>query len=154
MGVLLANEQADEVDTVELRQIAETVLREEGFPDDTEVAIVLVSDDEIADYNARYLGGEGPTDVLSFPIEPLTPGVVPDRDPAGPPLVIGDVLIAPSYVRRAADEMGVSFEDEMALMTAHGILHLMGYDHEEDDEATVMEDRERQLLAMVGRKRR
>lgn len=154
MGVLLANEQADDVDTTELRGIAETVLREEGYPEAAEVTIVLVSDDEIAEYNTRYMGREGPTDVLSFPIEALSPGVVPDHDPDGPPLLIGDVLIAPAYVRRAAAEMGVDFEDEMALMAAHGILHLLGYDHEDDEDALLMEERERHLLAKVGRKRR
>ncbi|MFO7300426.1 MAG: rRNA maturation RNase YbeY [Actinomycetes bacterium] len=154
MAVILANEQTDRVDTAELRLIAETVLREEGYPESTEVTILLVSEDEIADYNARYLSKEGPTDVLSFPIEDLTPGSVPEIDPDGPPLVIGDVVISPSYVQRAAAAMGVAYEDEMALMVAHGILHLLGYDHEEDDEAVVMEERERQLLTMVGRRRR
>jgi probable rRNA maturation factor len=92
--------------------------------------------------------------VLAFPLEELLPGVVPDHDPHGPPLVIGDVLVAPSYVRRQAEEMGVAYDDELALMVTHGILHLLGYDHEDDDDAVRMERRERDLLALVGRVRR
>jgi probable rRNA maturation factor len=65
--------------------------------------------------------------------------------------MLGDVLVAPAYVRRQAEELGVTFDDEMALMVTHGILHLMGYDHEEDFDAERMESRERELLRMVGR---
>jgi probable rRNA maturation factor len=92
--------------------------------------------------------------VLAFPLEELLPGVVPDKDPHGPPLMLGDVIVAPSYVRRQADSQGVVFEDEMALMITHGMLHLLGYDHVDDDEAERMEQRERDLLAMVGKVRR
>ncbi len=154
MSVFLANEQTEEVDPAGLREIAEVVLREEHFPQETEVTILLVSDDEMSGYNARFLDREGPTDVLAFPLEDLIPGVAPDHNPLGPPLVIGDVLIAPAYVRRSAAEMGVDYEEEMALMAVHGLLHLLGYDHEDEDDARRMEDRERQLLSLVGRTRR
>jgi probable rRNA maturation factor len=126
------------------------VLSEEGYPDETEVTVLLVSDDEMASYNERFLERSGPTDVLAFPVEELLPGVVPDHDPNGPPLVIGDVIVAPAYVGRQAAEHGSGFADEMALMVAHGILHLLGYDHVEDDDAELMERREAELLALVG----
>lgn len=154
MGVFLANEQTEDVDPAELRRIAELVLTEEGYPKESEVTILLISEEEMADYNSRFLDRDGPTDVLAFPLEELIPGLAPDHDPHGPPLVIGDVLIAPAYVRRSAASMGVAYADEMALMAAHGILHLLGYDHEEDEAATRMEERERHLLALVGRTRR
>jgi probable rRNA maturation factor len=108
----------------------------------------------MAAYNERFLDRTGPTDVLAFPVEELLPGVVPDHDPQGPPLMLGDVVVAPAYVRRQAQEYGVSYEDEMALMVIHGILHLLGYDHIDEDEAERMEERERRLLANVGRTRR
>ncbi len=154
MSVFLANEQAEEVDAVALRHLAEVVLAEEGYPSESEVTLLLVSDDEIADYNERFLDRAGPTDVLAFPVESLTVGTVPDTDPDGPPLMIGDILISPAYVRRQARELGVSYQDEMALMVAHGMLHLLGYDHEDDDEAAHMERRESELLSLVGRTRR
>lgn len=154
MSVFVADEQGDAVALSELHQLAEMVMREEGYPDDAEVTLLLVDESEMASYNERFLDRHGATDVLSFPVEELIPGVVPDTDPQGPPLMLGDVVIAPAYVKRQAAEMGVTFEDELALMVTHGILHLLGYDHTEDVEAERMETRERQLLSIVGRTRR
>lgn len=152
--IFLADEQTEQVGLDDLHSLAELVLREEGYPADAEATLLLVSEPEMASYNERFLDREGATDVLAFPLEQLLPGVVPGDDPQGPPLMLGDVIIAPAYVRRQAAEMGVSFEDEMALMVTHGILHLLGYDHVDDDEAERMEARERDLLAKVGRARR
>ena len=154
MSVFLADEQAETVGLGELHSLAEMVMREEGFPDDVEVTLLFVDESEMASYNQRFLDRDGPTDVLAFPVEHLIPGVVPDHDAQGPPLVLGDVVVAPAYVRKQAVDFGVTFEDEMALMVTHGILHLLGYDHLEDDEAERMESRERELLSRVGRTRR
>jgi probable rRNA maturation factor len=133
---------------------AEAALAAEGCPPGTAVSVHLVEDSVMADWNRRALRREGPTDVLSFPLEDLAPGRLPPPSPQGPPLVIGDVLIAPDYVRRQATALGVQWEDEMALMVTHGILHLLGYDHEDDAEAQVMETREKVILAAQGRVRR
>lgn len=152
--IFLADEQTDHVDHGDLHALAELVLREEGYPEDAEVTLLFVSEPEMASYNERFLDRSHPTDVLAFPVEELRPGVVPDVDPQGPPLILGDVIVAPAYVRRQAAEFGVTFEDEMSLMVTHGILHLLGYDHVEDDDAEEMEARERELLGKVGRVRR
>lgn len=154
MSVFLANEQAVDVDVAELRGLAELVLGEEGYPPSTEVTILLVAADEMAGYNQRFLDRDGPTDVLAFPVDHLIPGFVPDVDPHDPPLMAGDVLIAPEYVARQAETLEVPFGDEMALMVIHGVLHLLGYDHETEEEAELMERRERDLLAKTGRTRR
>lgn len=154
MSVFLANEQSVDIDVAELRELAELVLGEEGYPPSTEVTILLVADDEMSGYNQRFLDREGVTDVLAFPVEQLIPGLVPDLDPQGPPLMAGDVVIAPDYVARQAEEHGVSLGDEMALMITHGVLHLLGYDHETDEEAEMMERRERHILGKTGRTRR
>ena len=154
MSVFVADEQREAVGLSDLHALAELVLREEGYPDDAEVTLLFVDETEIASYNGRFLDRDGPTDVLAFPVEEMLPGVIPDTDPQGPPLMLGDVVIAPAYVRRQAAEHGFTFEDELALMVTHGILHLLGYDHVEDDEAERMEQRERDLLAKVGKKRR
>lgn len=154
MSIFLADEQTESVGLPELHRLAETIMGEEGYPDDVEVTLLFVDESEMASYNQRFLSRDGPTDVLAFPVEELLPGVVPDHDPHGPPLMLGDVVIAPAYVRRQAEKQGVTFDDEMALMVTHGILHLLGYDHVEDDEAERMEERERALLALVGRERR
>ena len=155
MTVLVSDEHPSSgVDPEHLRQLAEAVLFAEGFPPEAEVSITLVEDDEMAAWNSRALGQPGPTDVLSFPVETLRPGKVPDSVADGPPILIGDVVIAPDYVRRQADQYGVVADDEIALMVAHGILHLLGYDHEEDVDAELMEKRERDILAGQGRSRR
>lgn len=154
MSVFVADEQKEAVGLPGLHALAELVLVEEGYASDAEVTLLFVDESEMASYNQRFLDRHGSTDVLAFPVEELLPGVVPELDPHGPPLMLGDVVVAPSYVRRQADELGVPFEDEMALMVTHGILHLLGYDHVEDDDAERMEERERQILAKVGKKRR
>lgn len=141
------------MDLDRLRRLAELVLIEEGYPTETELTVLLVSEDEMAAYNERFLERSGPTDVLAFPVEELMPGVVPDQDSNGPPLIIGDVIVAPGYVGRQAKENEVEYEDEMALMVAHGILHLLGYDHIDDADAEMMERREVELLSLVGVKR-
>ena len=154
MSVFLADEQGEPVDLEQLRRLAELVLSEEGYPAETELTVLLVSEDEMAAYNERFLERSGPTDVLAFPVEELLPGVVPDQDSNGPPLILGDVIIAPGFVGRQAGENEVTFDDEMALMVAHGILHLLGYDHVEDDDAETMERREAELLSLLGVTRR
>ncbi len=154
MSVFLADEQSEEIGLSNLRSLAEMVLTEEGYPDDTEVTILLIDEQEMSGYNERFLKRSGPTDVLAFPVEDLLPGIVPERDPRGPPLMIGDVIVAPAYIRRQAAEYHVAFEDEMALMVTHGVLHLIGYDHIVDEDAERMEKRERDILAKVGKARR
>lgn len=154
MNIDFTDEQTLPVDGAELRRLAELVLTSEGLPADTEVSIVLVLDEVIAGYNRRFLEREGPTDVLAFPVERLSPGRVPRRSTNGPPLVLGDVFIAPRYVAAQAERLGTDFRTEMALMVVHGLLHLLGYDHVADADARVMEQRERELLADVGMVRR
>lgn len=154
MTVNLIDDQSRGFDAAALVALAEIVLAEEGFSEDTTVDFAVVADHVIADLNLTHLDVSGPTDVLSFPIESLEPGRVPAVDPGDAPVHLGDVVIAPGYVAEQADRLGVAFEAEMSLMVVHGLLHLMGWDHEVEDEAEAMEARERHLLAMVGVERR
>jgi probable rRNA maturation factor len=138
-------------------RLAEHVLDGERAPDDAEMAIVFVDATTIADLNQQYLGGDGPTDVLAFPLEEEIPvGRYPDEggrgpgassDPPEPPLAIGDVVVCPEVAQRQASERGIGLDDELALLVVHGTLHLFGYDHAEPDDAQRMERRERELLA-------
>lgn len=152
MTVTLIDDQSRPLDTAALVELAELVLADQGFDGSTLVDITAVDEAAIAELNLTHLERSGPTDVLSFPLEQLLPGDVPAAG-AGP-LHLGDVVIAPDYIARQALELGVSFEAELALMVVHGMLHLMGFDHTVDDEAEVMEERERVLLAKVGLERR
>ena len=135
-----------------LREIYFQVLDAEGLDDDTGVAIVLIDEPQMAELNETHMGKEGPTDVLSFPIETARPGLPPTRVSGGPPIELGDVFIAPSIVRRNAEQQGVHFENELALMIVHGLLHLLGWDHEDEADAIRMERRERELLALTERR--
>jgi probable rRNA maturation factor len=154
MKVVIADDMDEPGQTKPLRDLAERALSAESLPADTEVSLHLVDTDRIAQLNERHLGKQGPTDVLSFPIEDLIPGLVPKPLLDGPPLHLGDVFISPPVVAENAASFGVSFADEMALMAVHGILHLLGYDHVDDDDAELMEGRERAILAEVGVVRR
>jgi probable rRNA maturation factor len=153
VNIFFADEQDEPLPAADLRRLAEVVMEEEGLPDDSEVTILSVADPQMADYNERFMSRVGPTDVLAFPLEQLKPGQIPTRPVNGPPLNLGDVIIAPAYIHRQASERQVTFDDELALMVTHGILHLLGYDHKDETEAQTMEHREAQLLGKVGRKR-
>ena len=153
MNVFLADEQDEPLPSDDLLRLAETVMAAEGLAASTEVTLLAVGDDQMAEYNERFMSRQGPTDVLAFPLEKLEPGQIPVPPVNGPPVNLGDVIIAPAYIERQAVEREVSYGDELALMVAHGILHLLGYDHNDEKEAEAMERREAQLLKMVGRSR-
>ncbi|HJU81753.1 MAG TPA: rRNA maturation RNase YbeY [Acidimicrobiia bacterium] len=137
-----------------LRRWAEQALLAEGYPTNSELSITIVSDREMARLNADALGNKAPTDVLSFPLEETQPGLPPPFLIDGPPRLLGDIVIAPDYIRRQAQDLDVSFQDEVALMITHGVLHLIGYDHQSDSEAEAMEHRERIILKAQGLVRR
>jgi probable rRNA maturation factor len=154
LNVFVADEQSERVDVEGLRQLAAFVLESERCPPETEVALILVGDDEMSEYNARFLERTGPTDVISLPVEELVAGRPPGTLPGGPPPLLGDVILDPAHIRRQAESLAVEFDDELALMVVHGILHLLGYDHGDDRDAEIMETREREILAATGRSRR
>ena len=154
MNIAFSDEQTRPIDESAIVEVAARVLAHERFPDRTELAITAVTDAAIAALKAEHLGIDEPTDVLSFPIDDLTPGEPPSVEPDGPPLLLGDVVIAPEFIAHQAVDHGVAESDELALMVVHGVLHLMGWDHENDVAAEAMESQERAILAGVGVVRR
>lgn len=148
--MFVADEQTEPVDVPGLRKLIEQALEMESCPTDTEVSLILVGDDEMAGYNERFLERTGPTDVISLPIERLVPGRPPGMLPDGPPPMLGDVILDPAHIRREAAELGRDFDDDVALLVVHGLLHLLGYDHAIDSEAERMEERERRILEAAG----
>lgn len=102
-----------------------------------EIAIRLVDADEGQALNREYRGKDYATNVLSFPYE-------------SEPVVMGDLVICPSVVAKEAAEQNKSLEAHYAHLTVHGILHLQGWDHDNDDDAQAMEDEEREILAALG----
>jgi probable rRNA maturation factor len=163
LDIYAADEQADHPVAVERwSSLARLVLEAEGVVRDTEVSLLFVDEATIASLNERFLETQGPTDVLAFPIEDEADrsGRSPDEGGTGPGsieadtgrlLLLGDVVICPAIAAHNAVEHGVTFDDEIALLVVHGILHLLGMDHEVDEEAERMELREQQLLARYYR---
>ena len=161
--VFVADEQNDQpVDTMRWVRLAESVLGDEGVPGDAELSMLFIDEAAMADLNKRFLGKDGPTDVLAFPIdeEPVEGGRSPDSGGTGPgdtseptdmPTVLGDVVICPAVAHRNAPEHAGTYEDELALLVVHGLLHLLGMDHTDDEEAEAMEEREQVLLTKFHR---
>jgi probable rRNA maturation factor len=158
-----ADEQGDiEVDVARWVALARLVLADERvherYGSDVEMSLMFVDEHTIAELNERFLGVNGPTDVLAFPLDEELPpsGRQPDQGGRGPgapaevgdpPALLGDVVVCPGVAHRQAAERGVSSDDELALLVVHGVLHLLDYDHAEPDDATVMRRREQELLA-------
>lgn len=114
------------------------------FPDMApEVSLVFTDDEAIREINAEWRGQDKPTNVLSFPAFPLTPGGMP-----GP--MLGDIVIARETVEREADDLSKTFEDHLTHLLVHGFLHLFGYDHMNAGEAEIMEGLETRILASLG----
>lgn len=141
-----------------------------------ELSVAFVREDRIAELNERYRGKQGPTDVLSFPMDdlsvlsedlsdagpkapaasPSTPGTSASPPAAGAsisggPLMLGDVVIAPAVAARQAVEHSSTPQEETALLLVHGILHLLGMDHEDPEEAQEMEAKEEEILQELYR---
>ncbi len=121
-------------------RLAYFVLKLEEAPELSELSIALVGADEMANLNSRYRGVEGPTDVLSFGCDDPCVAVSDE------PITLGDVIIAPDIAEAQAADRGATVEAELNLLLVHGILHLLGYDHESDEDAAVMQAREAVLL--------
>jgi probable rRNA maturation factor len=125
-AVLISNRQSIPVDEVGLTVLARETLAGEGFIGGVELSVSFVDEAEMADLHVRYMNEEGPTDVLSFPLDE-----VDDRGVR----LLGDVIVAPSVAaRNHPDDPGA----EVRLLLVHGILHMLGYDHEEDAERARM----------------
>ncbi len=154
-------QQAHPIDVSRWAELSRQVLAARGIKGETEVSLLFVDEEAIAALNEQFLGQSGPTDVLSFPIEdePGPSGRSPDRGGSGPGssaeqgslTLLGDVVICPTVAARNAVEHEVTFDDEVALLVVHGLLHLLGMDHEEDGEAERMEALEQRLLTRYYR---
>jgi probable rRNA maturation factor len=129
-AVLISNRQSMQVDEAGLTALAIRTLSAEGRIDRVELSVSFVDETEMERLHVRYMGEEGPTDVLSFPL-----GEVDDRGVR----LLGDVVIAPSV---AARNDPIDPAREMRLLLVHGILHVLGYDHEEDSERAEMWERQ------------
>lgn len=130
----------------EIYAILETMLVSENVTRPCYVSVSVVDDDEIRACNAEWRGIDSATDVISLECElPDDPDLAEDE-----PCELGDIMIAPAYIARQSVDFGTTPADEFRIMLVHGMLHLLGYDHLEDDEAKEMEERENAILADIA----
>ena len=137
MDVFVANEQEREVDAAKLSRLATHVLRSEDVDEAAELSVLLVGSDHIRKLNARFAGDDYATDVLSFPM-------MEDDESS---LLLGDVVICPEIAASNADKLGHAVERELETLLVHGTLHLLGYDHDDEEEKARMDGRQREILA-------
>lgn len=141
MTVFCADEQRRPLDLDHLRRLADFVMSDRHVPEVMELSVLCVDRDAIAALNAHHLDGDGPTDVLAFPID--LPGETPPNEPA----ILGDVVLCPEVAAEQAPAHGTTVEAELELLLVHGILHLLGHDHAEDAERERMFQLTDRLLA-------
>jgi probable rRNA maturation factor len=138
--VVVADEQADvAVDVDRWQRLATAVIGDEGARG--ELTLTFVDGEEIHALNAEHMGVDGPTDVLSFPLD-AADAAVPD----GVPVLLGDVVVCPAVAAAQAPQHAGTLDDELALLVVHGVLHVLGHDHATVAETKAMRMRERELL--------
>ena len=132
-------------DAAAIERLALFTLHHMGVPSGCELSVSLVGEEEIHELNRTWRGVDAPTDVLSFECE--SPWDAPDD---GAPVELGDVVICPDVVDAQRAKFGTSFEQEASLMLVHSILHLLGYDHIQEEQAEAMEAKEKEILDSYG----
>ncbi len=139
MDVFLANEQGVPLDEPLLAALARHVLEAEDVDDSAELSILFVGADHIRRLNARYAGDDYATDVLAFPMT--------EEDDDDDPLMVGDVVVCPEVARDNAAKAGTALDRELQTLVVHGILHLLGYDHQNDAQRAAMDKRQDEIVA-------
>lgn len=144
MSTEINNESVIAVDELALQRLASFALEHLHVHPDAELAIMLVDEGAMEQLHLQWLDEPGPTDVLSFPMDELRPGSEDSLTPAG---LLGDIVLCPQVAIAQAETAGHSPLQEMLMLTAHGILHLLGFDHAEPDEEKEMFGIQREILA-------
>jgi probable rRNA maturation factor len=142
MSIEVSNESGLDVSEEELISVARFVIAAMKVNPGAELSMVLLDTAAMADLHMRWMDLPGPTDVMSFPMDELEPGGRPDASDPGPSM-LGDIVLCPQFAADQAATAGHPLEHELALLTVHGVLHLLGYDHAEPDE-------EKEMFALQG----
>lgn len=147
MSIEVLNESDVELDVDHLARLARFVMDRMRVHPQAELCVKLVDEATIAELNEQWMEKEGPTDVLAFPMDELRPGLLDEEPEEG---VLGDLMIAPAVAERQGAAAGHGTLAELELLTTHGILHLLGYDHAEPEEHREMFGLQAELLAAFG----
>ena len=143
MTIEINNESTIEIDETRVLRLVEYILGAMHVSPDAELAIVLVDEGAMEALHVQWMDEPGPTDVLSFPMDELRPGT---DDAPTPPVLLGDIVLCPQVAETQALAAGHSPLDELLLLTTHGLLHLLGFDHAEPEEEREMFGLQRELL--------
>ena len=138
MGIELTNNSAIQADENQISSVAKFALAKMGIHPDSDLSITLVDEAEMEKLHIEWMDLPGPTDVLSFPMDELKPFSAADG-----PGIIGDIVLCPEF---AAKQAKSTVAAELALLTIHGVLHLLGFDHAEKDEEKEMFDLQEKIL--------
>jgi len=147
MSIEIANESGVPVDETAILAVARHALDELGVNPLAELSVLLVDPEYMADLNHRWMDGDGPTDVLAFPMDDNSVDHGPSDGAPSEPALLGDIVLCPEVAATQAMTAGHSPADELALLTVHGTLHLLGYDHAEPDEEREMFSLQARLLS-------
>ncbi|GLZ47140.1 endoribonuclease YbeY [Actinomycetospora sp. NBRC 106375] len=146
MSIEIANESGVDVAEGPIVEVARYALDRMGVSPLAELSIMLIELEPMAELHERWLDEPGPTDVMSFPMDEYDSARRPDAPSSGPAL-LGDIVLCPAFAADQAAAAGHGLEDELHLLTVHGVLHLLGYDHAEADEERQMFGLQAELLA-------
>jgi len=144
MSIEINNESGIDVDEAALQRLTTFALDQLHVHPDAELAILVVDEAAMEQLHVQWMDEPGPTDVLSFPMDELRPGTDEFQTPAG---LLGDIVLCPQVAIAQAETAGHSPMDEMLMLTTHGLLHLLGFDHAEPDEEKEMFGIQREILA-------
>jgi probable rRNA maturation factor len=152
VSIEVLNETDTVLDEMELVACSRYVLEEMKVHPGADLCLKLVDEAAMEVLHVQWMDLPGPTDVMSFPMDELRPGRDGQEPEEG---VLGDIVLCPGVAARQAAEAGHATEEELLLLTTHGILHLLGYDHAEPDEEREMFELQRTLLLtfLAGRNR-
>jgi len=131
VSIEVLDESGQGIDVKHLGSLSRFVLEQMRVHPLAELCVKLVDVDTITELNVKWMDGDGPTDVLAFPMDELRPGLVNEEPEEG---ILGDIMVCPEIAATQAATAGHSTEAELELLTTHGILHLLGYDHAEPEE--------------------
>ena len=135
-----------------VQNVAETALEHEGFNKKSEISVLFVDNEQIREINNDFRQIDSATDVLSFPMLSFDGTKVVDDigDSYLGTVVLGDIVLSLERAAAQAEEYGHSFEREVGFLVCHSVLHLLGYDHEEESERAVMREKEEAILEKIG----
>ena len=152
MSIDVLNESDYALDEMELIACAKYVMGEMKVHPRADLCLKLVEEPAMEVLHVQWMGLAGPTDVMSFPMDELRPGREDKEPDEG---MLGDIVLCPSVAAKQAKDAGHAADEELLLLTTHGILHLLGFDHAEPDEEREMFELQRQLLLtfLAGRGR-